>query len=143
MSPVKFLQNKQQGAPVANADRKVIEKLIKNYSFSNEVMNVLIEYCLNQTQQKFSKAYVEKVAASWIRLQVDSKEKALEVCRQENHCSICRFSFDDGIDTESGSIEHQKALLKNYAESNGFTNLPIMQMTDIQVQISTDQIFSV
>ena len=25
-----------------------------------------------------------------------------------------RFSFDDGIDTESGSIEHQKALLKNY-----------------------------
>ena len=26
-----------------------------------------------------------------------------------------RFSFDDGIDTESGSIEHQKALLKNYA----------------------------
>lgn len=84
MSPVKFLQNKQQGAPVANADRKVIEKLIKNYSFSNEVMNVLIEYCLNQTQQKFSKAYVEKVAASWIRLQVDSKEKALEVCRQEN-----------------------------------------------------------
>lgn len=34
-----------------------------------------------------------------------------------------RFSFDDGIDAESGSIEHQKALLKNYAESNGFTNL--------------------
>ena len=34
-----------------------------------------------------------------------------------------RFSFDDGIDTESGSIEHQKALLKNYAEYNGFTNL--------------------
>ena len=34
-----------------------------------------------------------------------------------------RFSFDDGIDTDSGSIEHQKDLLKNYAESNGFTNL--------------------
>ena len=34
-----------------------------------------------------------------------------------------RFSFDDGIDAESGSIEHQKALLRNYAESNGFTNL--------------------
>lgn len=34
-----------------------------------------------------------------------------------------RFSYDDGIDAESGSIEHQKALLKNYAESSGFTNL--------------------
>lgn len=34
-----------------------------------------------------------------------------------------RFSYDDGIDAESGSIEHQKTLLKNYAESSGFTNL--------------------
>ncbi len=34
-----------------------------------------------------------------------------------------RFSYDDGIDAESGSIEHQKSLLKSYAESNGFTNL--------------------
>ena len=53
-----------------------------------------------------------------------------------------RFSFDDGIDTESGSIEHQKALLKNYAESNGFTNLS-SQMTVIQAQILTVQTFSV
>lgn len=34
-----------------------------------------------------------------------------------------RFSYDDGIDAESGSIEHQKSLLRSYAESNGFTNL--------------------
>lgn len=54
-----------------------------------------------------------------------------------------RFSFDDGIDTESGSIEHQKALLKNYADPMVLRIFPIMQMTDIQVQISTDQIFSV
>lgn len=34
-----------------------------------------------------------------------------------------RFSYDDGIDAESGSIEHQKELLKSYAELNGFTNI--------------------
>ena len=34
-----------------------------------------------------------------------------------------RFSYDDGIDAESGSIEHQKSLLRSYAESNGFTDL--------------------
>lgn len=34
-----------------------------------------------------------------------------------------RFSYDDGIDAESCSIEHQKSLLRSYAESNGFTNL--------------------
>lgn len=33
-----------------------------------------------------------------------------------------RFSYDDGIDATSGSIEHQKSLLQNYADSNGFTN---------------------
>lgn len=33
-----------------------------------------------------------------------------------------RFSFDEGIDATSGSIEHQKSLLKSYAETNGFTN---------------------
>lgn len=34
-----------------------------------------------------------------------------------------RFSYDDGMEAESNSIEHQKSLLKSYAESNGFTNL--------------------
>lgn len=33
-----------------------------------------------------------------------------------------RFSYDDGIDATSGSIEHQKSLLQNYADTNGFTN---------------------
>jgi len=34
-----------------------------------------------------------------------------------------RFSYDDGIDAESGSIEHQKQLLTSYAENNGFTDI--------------------
>lgn len=33
-----------------------------------------------------------------------------------------RFSYDDGIDATSGSIEHQKSLLQNYADNNGFVN---------------------
>lgn len=35
----------------------------------------------------------------------------------------CRFSRDDGQETENASITHQRELLKEYAESNGFTNL--------------------
>ncbi|MGN1481503.1 recombinase family protein [Porcipelethomonas sp.] len=35
----------------------------------------------------------------------------------------CRYSHDDGQETENASITHQKSLLKEYAESNGFTNL--------------------
>lgn len=35
----------------------------------------------------------------------------------------CRYSRDDGQETENASITHQRALLKEYAESNGLTNL--------------------
>ncbi len=35
----------------------------------------------------------------------------------------CRYSRDDGKETENASITHQKALLKEHAENNGYTNL--------------------
>ena len=35
----------------------------------------------------------------------------------------CRYSHDDGQETENESITHQKALLKEYAENNGYSNL--------------------
>jgi len=34
----------------------------------------------------------------------------------------CRLSQDDMIDGESNSITNQKAILKKYAEDNGFRN---------------------
>ena len=34
----------------------------------------------------------------------------------------CRLSQDDMIDGESNSITNQKAILKQYAENNGFPN---------------------
>lgn len=83
LSPVQFLVYKQKGAPVVESDKRLIEKLVHDYHFSNEVLNILIEYCLKQTNQQFSRAYVEKVAASWIRLDIDSKEKALAMFEQD------------------------------------------------------------
>ena len=35
----------------------------------------------------------------------------------------CRYSRDDGQETENASITHQKELLKEYAENNGYPNL--------------------
>ena len=77
ISPVQFLKNKQKGAPISEADQRLVESLCSNYNFSFEVVNILIEYCLNQTNQKFTKSYVEKVASSWARLQIRTKEEAL------------------------------------------------------------------
>lgn len=82
MSPVKFLQNKQNGIPVVKLDQALIERLCKEFQFPIEVVNTLIEYTLQQTNQQFSRNYVEKVAASWVRLGVDSRKKALDIINQ-------------------------------------------------------------
>lgn len=82
ISPVKFLQNKQNGIPVVKSDQALIERLCKEFQFPIEVVNTLIEYTLRQTNQQFSRNYVEKVAASWVRLGVDSRQKALEIINE-------------------------------------------------------------
>ena len=84
MSPVKFLQNKQNGIPVVKSDQALIERLCKEFQFPIEVVNTLIEYTLQQTNQQFSRNYVEKVAASWVRLVVDSRKKALDIINQSS-----------------------------------------------------------
>lgn len=84
MSPVKFLQNKQNGIPVVKSDQALIERLCKEFKFPIEVVNTLIEYTLQQTNQQFSRNYVEKVAASWVRLGVDSRKKALDIINQSS-----------------------------------------------------------
>ena len=49
-----------------------------------EVVNVLIEYVLSKTNQRFTKSYVETVASAWIRLKIDTKEKALDLISEES-----------------------------------------------------------
>ena len=82
MPPVKFLQNKQNGIPVVKSDQALIERLCTQFQLPVEVVNTLIQYTLQQTHQQFSRNYVEKVAASWVRLGVDSRKKALKIINQ-------------------------------------------------------------
>lgn len=97
MSPVHFLQMKQNGIPVIKSDKLLIEKLCTEFQFPVEVVNTLIEYTLEQTHQQFSRNYVEKVAASWVRLNIDSRQKALQVIQKEipNKTNIKKVKLDD------------------------------------------------
>ena len=77
MPPVRFLQSKQQGIPVSSADQRLIDDvLVEKYHLQSEVINVLLEYVLERCNQVLSKAYVEKVAATWVRQGVDTADKA-------------------------------------------------------------------
>lgn len=82
--PVRFLQMKQYGVAVTPSDKKLIERLLVTYHLPIEVVNVLIEYVLEKTNQKFQRAYVEKIATEWVRLKIDTKEKAIAHCKEED-----------------------------------------------------------
>lgn len=75
-----FLYKKQNNIKPSHADVKILEDLQHVYKLSSSVINVLIEYVLNTNNQKLDRAYIEKMAALWVRRNVDSIEKALQEC---------------------------------------------------------------
>lgn len=85
LPPVAFLQNLQHGVKVSRSDSYLIETLISEYKMKPEVVNVLIEYVLKTKNQQFPKAYVEKVASTWVRLGIDTSEKALAQIKEETN----------------------------------------------------------
>ena len=84
MAPIQFLLSKQKsGGSLAPADKRLVEKLCTEYNFPYDVVNVLIEYVLIHTNQKFTANYVEKVAATWSRLGIKNREDALAHVAEE------------------------------------------------------------
>ena len=75
LQPVEFLY-RLQNIPVSSADKKLLEYLQIELKMNIEVINILIEYVLKATEGRMSKAYVEKVATTWIRQGIDTVEKA-------------------------------------------------------------------
>lgn len=88
LPPVRFLQSKQHGVEVSRSDAYLIETLITDFKMKPEVVNVLIEYVLEKTNQRFSKSYVEKIASVWVRLNIDTSEKALAHIKEEEQKPI-------------------------------------------------------
>lgn len=84
LPPVRFLQEKQKGIPVSRTDQNLIDHvLFEQYHFEPQLINVLIEYVLERCHQTLRRNYVEKVASTWVRLGIDTKEKALRQIEEE------------------------------------------------------------
>ena len=77
LSPVSFLQAKQNGAQVTPTDKKLIEHLAMDMHFSNEVINVMLEYILSVSSNRLNPKFVDMVAAEWARDGIETKEQAL------------------------------------------------------------------
>lgn len=87
MSPQVFLMSRQDNIPLSFADKRLIEKLRNEYRFTDEMINILLDYCLRETNQALSNAYAEKVATTWVRRKIDSPEKALAFLKEDQRSS--------------------------------------------------------
>jgi len=64
---------------------KIVEDLMINYKMKPGVVNVLISYVLKVNNQKFTKNYVDTVAAQWSRLNIETVEEAMKVAEKEHN----------------------------------------------------------
>jgi len=77
LSPISFLQSKQNGLPVSYTDKKLVEHLAMDMHFSNTVINIMLEYILQVSQNRLSPKFVDMVASEWARDGIATKEQAL------------------------------------------------------------------
>lgn len=117
--PIRFLQNKQHGIPVSKADGETIRILLEEYRLIPEVCNVLIDYVLQNNDQKFVRNYVEAIAASWVRAQIDTYEKAVERIHKPNN--LKDTSSKVALDKKEASMsdEERKRLLDEIKQMRG------------------------
>lgn len=84
LSPVSFLQAKQNGAKVSLTDRKILEHLAIDMHFSNEVINVMIEYILKISDNRLNSKFVDMVAAKWARDGIENKKMAIAETKKDS-----------------------------------------------------------
>ncbi|MEF9961648.1 MAG: DnaD domain protein [Erysipelotrichaceae bacterium] len=92
MHPTQFLKNLQNGIEVNSVDKNLIALLLDRYQLQPDVVNVLLEYVLKQLNQKLSKAYVEKVASSWVRLKIDTASQALSHIKEQEQKPMKQYT---------------------------------------------------
>lgn len=74
---VLFLMNLQNGKEVTEYDRKIIYNLSNNYGLNPSVINVLLEHCLNNSDNRLVEKYVYQLASDLHRNDIKNAEQAL------------------------------------------------------------------
>lgn len=84
LSPIVFLQNIQNGTEVTKVDARLLEYLSLKLNMKNDVINILVEYVLDISNNRLPRNLVEKIAGEWIRENINTKDKAKSKIQKEN-----------------------------------------------------------
>ena len=84
-TPFDYLSSKYKNGEPSMRELKIIEDLMINYKMKPGVVNVLISYVLKVNNQKFTKNYIDTVAAQWSRLNIETVEDAMKIAEKEHN----------------------------------------------------------
>jgi replication initiation and membrane attachment protein len=83
ISPFELLAHYQGGAAIPKSEMELIQSLLTHYQLPAPVVNVLLDYVLLKCDRKLPKAYVEKIASHWKRLNIQTSEQARKQALKE------------------------------------------------------------
>ncbi len=75
---IQFLMQYQNGNKLVDFEKKIIEDLSFKLNLPNDVINVIIEYCLKTGNNRLARNYVESVASTLIRAKVSDYQSAIK-----------------------------------------------------------------
>ena len=81
-TPKDMLSLFQGGTKAAPSDLAIINTLSKDYQLPNGVINVIIDFVLSMNKNVLSRAYAEKVAASFNRENIETTIDAMNYCNE-------------------------------------------------------------
>lgn len=103
VTPLDYLRSKYKTGEPPLSEVQIIEDLLVNQKMKPWVVNVLIYYVLRINNNKFTKGYVEKIASQWLRLNIETVEDAMEVCKSEQHKKL-KKKEDDKKENKSDNL---------------------------------------
>lgn len=78
-APVSFLKARQpKNSEVLPKERALLMKLSQEHEFSNELINTIVEYAMEQCQGALVEKYVETLANNMARTGIETRDQAIE-----------------------------------------------------------------
>jgi len=99
-SCVEFLQSYQSQGPVSSSEVAYLVQLKQKYGFSDQVLNVMIEYVMKQYNMQMNSKIMDKIAASWDRLKITTVQEALNALQPKTSRSKVDKPTPEWIDTK-------------------------------------------
>ena len=84
VTPYDYLKSKYKHGEPTMGELQIIEELMTKQKLKPGVVNVLISYVLKINNNKFTKKYVESIAAQWCRLNIETVEDAMAIAEKEH-----------------------------------------------------------